>query len=145
MLVGGNGPQVLRLGGRAADIVSITGSGRTLDDGHHHEVDWTEAAIDKRVAIVRDAAGARPPVLDALVQHVRITSDRERAARQVAEHVTGASARDILGAPYVLVGTLDEIAEELMRHHERWGFTSYVVRVDAVDTASALIDQFRRA
>ena len=84
-------------------------------------------------------------MLDALVQHVRITTDRERAARQVAEHVTGASARDILGSPYVLVGTLDEIAEELTRHHERWGFTSYVVRVDALDAVAALIDQIRRA
>jgi probable F420-dependent oxidoreductase len=144
VLVGGNGPRVLGLGGRAAEIVSITGSGRTLDDGHRHEVDWTEAAIDERITIVRRATpDARPPVLDALVQHVRITNERERAAHQVAEYVMGASARDVLGAPYVLLGTLDEIAEEVVRHRERWGFTSYVVRADAIDAIAALIDRLR--
>jgi probable F420-dependent oxidoreductase len=145
LLIGGNGARVIRLGGRAADIVSLTGTGRTLADGHTHEVDWTEGGISERVEMVRSAAPSPTrPVLDALVQHLAITHDRAAAAEQVLPHIPGASAADILGAPYVLLGTLDEIAAEIVEHYERWGFTSYVVRPPVFDAAAALIDHFRR-
>jgi probable F420-dependent oxidoreductase len=142
LLIGGNGAQVIRLGGRVADIVSLTGTARTLADGHTHEVDWSEAGISERVEMVRESGR---PVLDALVQHLAITGDRAGAAEQVAPHVPGATAADVLGAPYVLLGTLDEIAAEIVEHYERWGFTSYVVRPPALDAATALIDHFHRA
>ncbi len=146
LLIGGNGPHVVALGGRVADIVSLTGAARTLADGHRHEVDWTSAAISARVDLVRSAApAAGRPVLDALVQHLAITDDRATAAQQVAAHVAGATAADVLGAPYVLLGSLDEIAAEVVAHHERWGFASYVVRPSAFDAAAALIDHLRRA
>lgn len=149
LLIGGNGSAVLRLGGRHADVVSLSGAQRTLADGHHHEVDWTNAAISPRVALVRDASGDRapdsqPPVLDALVQHVGITDDRVAAAELVASRVSGATPADVLGSPFVLLGTLDELAEEVTRHHARWGFTSYVVRTGAIDAVAALIERLRR-
>ena len=65
---------------------------------------------------------------------------------RVADHVTGATAADVIGAPYVLVGTLDELADEIMQHHERWGFTSYRrPGMPCSTTAAALIDHLRRA
>ena len=78
VLIGGNGRGLLGLAGRAADIVGLTGLGRTLDDGHRHDVDWRAESIDERVALVRAAGAGRTvaPVLDALVQHVAITDDR---------------------------------------------------------------------
>jgi probable F420-dependent oxidoreductase len=151
LLIGGNGERVVRLGGRVADIVSLTGTGPTLADGHRHQVDWTDAAITERVSIVRAAAPASvdsesaKPVLDALVQHLAITRDRVAAAEQVVPHVPGASAADVLGSPYVLLGTLDELATEIAQHYERWGFTSYVVRPSVFDAAVALIDRLRDA
>jgi probable F420-dependent oxidoreductase len=146
LLIGGNGPRLVALGGRVADIVSLTGSGRTLADGHRHEVDWSEVATSRRVDLVRGAApDSGGPVLDALVQHLAITRDRAAAAEQVAGHVAGATAADVLGAPFVLLGTLDELAAEIVQHHARWGFASYVVRPPAFDATAALIDHLRRA
>lgn len=146
LLIGGNGAQVVRLGGRVADILSLTGTGRTLADGHRHEVDWSDAAITERVSIVRASAPASGvPVLDALVQHLAITRDRVAAAEHVAPHVPGASAADVLGSPFVLLGTLDELTAEIVQHHERWGFTSYVVRPSVFDDAAALIEHLHRA
>ena len=46
LLVGGNGTRLLRETGGAADIVSLSGLGRTLQDGHRHAADWSAAAID---------------------------------------------------------------------------------------------------
>jgi probable F420-dependent oxidoreductase len=148
LLVGGNGRAVVDLAGRTADIVSLSGSGRTLEDGHRHEVEWSAEAIDERVAIVRRASASRPPdrdasVLDALVQYVEITDRRADAAAMCAQIAGGTSAADVLAAPYVLVGTVDELAAELTEHHERRGFSSYVVRADAVDAIAHVIERLR--
>jgi alkanesulfonate monooxygenase SsuD/methylene tetrahydromethanopterin reductase-like flavin-dependent oxidoreductase (luciferase family) len=140
LLVGGNGKQLLRIAASHADIVGFTGAGRTLEDGHHHAVNWSAESIDDRVAIVRDGVGDRDVLLDALVQHVEITSDRAGAAERVARAVPGLAPADVLAAPYALVGTVDEVIEELDRHYERWGFTSYVVRVDTIDIVAPLMD-----
>lgn len=146
LLIGGNGARVLRLGGRSADIVSLSGLVRTLEDGHRHEVDWSDAAIDGCVAHVSDASPDQPrPVLDALVQHVGITEHRVEAAVRVARFVPGANAAHIIGSPYTLLGTIEQLADEVVQHYERWGFTSYVVRADAIDATAALIDRLRRA
>jgi hypothetical protein len=50
---------------------------------------------------------------------------------------------DVLAAPYALVGMDDEVIEELDRHRERWGFTSYVIRADAIATVAPLLDRLR--
>jgi hypothetical protein len=140
-LVGGNGKQLLRIAGSHADIVSLTGLGRTLEDGHHHAADWSAESIDERVAIVRAGVGDRDVVLDALVQHVEITDDRAGVAERVASAVPGLTPADVLAAPYALIGTADDVIEELDRHRERWGFTSYVIRADAIDVVAPLLER----
>ena len=143
LLVGGNGTQLLRLAASHADIVSLSGLGRTLEDGHHHTADWSAESIDDRVNLVRESIGDRDAVLDALVQHVEITDDRAAAVERVARAVPGLTPTDVLAAPYALIGTPDQLVDELAEHRERWGFTSYVVRAQAVDDAAALLDPLR--
>lgn len=141
LLIGGNGPRVLRYGGEHADIVSLTGLARTLEDGHRHEVAWSRADIDRTVELVHmaaDAAGSRPQ-LEALVQHLEITDDAEAVAGKLAQRVPGAATDDILQAPYVLLGTVEELVTELRRHHDRWGITRYVVRENALEDARHLL------
>ena len=139
LLVGGNGRALLRLAGRTADVVGLTGLARTLEDGHRHSVDWRPEAIAERVAMVRAAAvdRAEPPVLDALVQHVEITERRADAAERCASVILGASAADVVAAPYTLIGTVEQLVEEVLAHRERFGITSYVVRADAIDHVRA--------
>jgi probable F420-dependent oxidoreductase len=145
LLIGGNGSRLLDFAGRRAAIVGLTGLGRTLDDGHRHEVDWRASAVDERIALVNRAAAPRPtaPVIDALVQHVEVTDDRAGAAARCAERILGASGRDVVAAPYVLVGSVDQIAEEVVAHRERWGITSYVVRAAAIDGIAPVIERLR--
>jgi probable F420-dependent oxidoreductase len=145
LLVGGNGREVLRIAGVRADVVGLTGLGRTLEDGHRHSVDWRPEAIDERVAMVRAAAGDRAavPVLDALVQHVEITEHREDAAERCATAILGATAPDVVAAPFALIGTVDQLVDEVLAHRERWGITSYVVRADAIDRVAPIIERLR--
>ena len=145
LLVGGNGRALLRLAGRTADVVGLTGLARTLEDGHRHSVDWRPEAIDERIATVQTAAVDRrdAPVLDALVQHVEITERRNDAAERCASVILGASAADVLAAPYALIGTVDQLVEEVLAHRERFGIASYVVRADAIDHVAPVIERLR--
>jgi probable F420-dependent oxidoreductase len=141
LLVGGNGSTVLRFAAEHADIVGMAGLGRTLEDGHRHEVRWRPVEIDERVDLVHATAAAagRTPVLEALVQHLEITEDAEQAASRLAERVDGLDPGDVLAAPYALVGTVDELVAELRRHRERWGFERFVVRAPSCQDAAAVL------
>jgi len=85
--------------------------------------------IDAKIAVVRRAAGGRLDQLElnALVQYIEITEDRRAAVEPVAAYV-GGDPDVMLAAPYLLIGTVDEIVEQLHRARDRWGFTYFVTR-----------------
>lgn len=141
LLVGGNGTSVLRFGARHADIVGITGLGRTLDDGYRHEVGWSPAAVDRILDVVASAAEAagHRPQLEALVQHVEVTDDAAAAAGRLAEQVPGASADDLLGSPFMWIGTVEEIRERLDVYRADLGIDRYVVRAPAMAAARQIL------
>ena len=135
LLIGGNGDRVLALGAEVGNIVGFTGLGRTQPDGQHHDIEWEPAQIDAKVALVRDAAGARLRTIEfnALVRHVEITDDRRAAAELVARGLD-VEPQLLLETPYMLIGTVDEIVADLYSARDRWGFSYYVTR-DAEQTA----------
>lgn len=134
LVVGDNGDRVLRFGAEHADIVGITGAGRTLEDGHRHEVNWSDPAIERAADLIRSTATkvGRDPQLDALVQHVEVTDDASAAAARLAADVAGASETDLLSAPFVWIGTIGEIRDELRQHQDQVGIRRYVVRPPAI-------------
>lgn len=142
LLIGGNGTRVLRFAAEHADVVGVTGLGRTLADGHHHNVDWSPAGL-RRIADIIDSASTstgRRPQVDALVQHVEITDDAKSAAERLTEHVPGASVDDLLGAPFVWLGTVEEIRENLRGHEAALGIERYTVRGPAVADVGRILN-----
>jgi alkanesulfonate monooxygenase SsuD/methylene tetrahydromethanopterin reductase-like flavin-dependent oxidoreductase (luciferase family) len=128
VLIGGNGPRVLQLAAQHASIIGFSGLGRTRADGHSHDPLWLPHQIDTSIQL---AATATPtgstPIREALVQHVEITEHRSDRLDALATEFE--VAREQLdNTPYVLIGTLTQIVEQLHAQQERWGFTSYVVR-----------------
>ena len=130
ILVGGNGEALLAHAGAHADIVGLQGLGRTLEDGHRHEVDWRIAHLEQQLRQVRDGAGDRfdDIELNALVQIVQVTDDREATLATICERVDGLSMDDASEIPYLLVGTPDEIVMHMMTCNERWGINYFAVR-----------------
>ena len=145
VLVGGGNPALLRWGGAHADAVGLSGLGHTLPDGHSHTVAWSAAQLDAHVALVREGAvgaGVATPALEALVQHVELTDDREAAARPFADEAE-LSVENVLAVPYVLIGTIAQIVEQMQAARERWGITRWVVRIDALDVAEQVLAALR--
>jgi probable F420-dependent oxidoreductase len=128
LLIGGNGRRLLTLAAQQADIVGLSGitfrQGGTKPDVSG----WTATGVDERMRLVREAAGGRYEQLEvnALVQRVIITDQRRKAAEELATRWTQLTADDILQSPYVLVGTVDQLVDDVQARRQRWGISYYV-------------------
>ncbi len=142
LLIGGNGRNVLQFAGRRADIVGITGLGRTMPDGHHHEVDWSRDALEATIRTIRPDRDRdnRAAEIEALVQAVVITDDVTNAAREMTALIAGTSIDDLIATPFVWIGTLDDIAAKLEETQRTLGISRYVVRPSAMHDARLIID-----
>ena len=137
ILIGGNGRRLLTLAAREADIVGF--SGITFRNGGAAPPDvsaWRAAAVGERVRLVREAAGedrfARLE-LNALVQRVIVTEDRYAAAEELVRRWPELSAGEILETPYLLVGTVDQMVEDLKARRQRWGISYYAIHEPYLD------------
>jgi alkanesulfonate monooxygenase SsuD/methylene tetrahydromethanopterin reductase-like flavin-dependent oxidoreductase (luciferase family) len=141
ILIGGNGQRLLEFAGRHADIVSISGLGGTKPDGHTHTTKWTPTEVLESIAAVKRGSAERSdgPTLEALVQGLKITNRREKFLGEVSE-IADIPLSDLQDAPFLLVGTEEEIVEQLQRSTEQFGFTSYVVREDALADVTRIMN-----
>jgi probable F420-dependent oxidoreductase len=130
ILVGGNGETLLGHAGAHADIIGLQGLGRTLADGHRHEVRWTTDHLDLQISQIRAGAGDRFDELElnALVQVVEVTDDADEAIARLCERIPSLTPNEVRDLPYVLIGTIDDIVAQLHRCRDRWGITYFVVR-----------------
>lgn len=138
LVIGGGHPRLLRAAARRADVVALAGLGRTGPDGHQHEVRWSAADLRGQLDLIRAEAGradrgvSRTPGLEALVQVVTVTDDRDAALAEVGAEIPSASATDLAGTPFLLIGSYEQMAAQLRRQAAELGITSYVVREPAV-------------
>ena len=143
ILIGGNGPRLLELAAREADIVGLTGITFAAGGTQPDLSAWRSRAVDERIALLRTAAGARFQrlVLEALVQRVVITkpSDDERRAAAAAVTRGQLTPDEALDTPFALIGSTDQLVEVLQARRERWGISSYTVFEPAVEPLARLV------
>lgn len=135
LVVGGGHPDVLAVAAARADVVALSGLGRTLPDGHHHEVRWSEQHLREQLRLIHAEAErtGNSPTVEILVQQVFRTDDRAAALDDLRARLPGATTEDLTTTPYLLIGTAEEMAAQLRRQADRYGLTRYVVREPAVD------------
>ncbi|MEU3713446.1 TIGR03621 family F420-dependent LLM class oxidoreductase [Streptomyces catenulae] len=148
LLIGGNGPRMLRLAATHAGITAFSGvrqaPGRpegTLELLSAEEVAESVA----RYARYEEVAGRTAPAeRNILAQRVVVTDDRRGAARELAAQGLGLDAEQLLEVPTLLIGTPAEIADQLRGHRERFGF-SYITVLDPVmEEFAPVIEEVRR-
>jgi len=143
ILIGGNGPRLLTLAAREADIVGL--SGITFQSGGVAPPDlsgWRAASVDEKVRLVREAAGAERYArleLNALVQRVVVTDDRSKAAEELTSRWTQLTPDEILQSPYVLIGTVDQMIEDLQARRERWDISYYTIFEPYLDAFAPVV------
>ena len=141
LLIGGNGPRLLTMAAQEADIVGLTGISFRPGDQGPELSGWTVTGVEERLQRIRATAGARYERLElsALVQRVEVTDHRYSAAEALAGRWPQLRAADILESPYVLLGTVDQIVEDLQRRRERWGMSYYVIFERDMDTFAPVV------
>jgi probable F420-dependent oxidoreductase len=143
ILIGGNGPRLLGLAAREADIIGF--SGITFREGGAVAPDlsgWRVLAVDERVRLVREVACEERFAqleLNVLLQRVIVTDDRRKAAEELMRRWPQLSADEILQSPYVLVGTVDQIVDDLQARRKRWDFSYYVVQEPSLDALAPVV------
>ena len=129
ILIGGNGRHILTLAAVEADIVALTGLTFSQGGTGRDFSGFTAEGTDERLRWIHDVASERLDTLElnALIQRVIVTDDRAKAAEELARQWPPLTPADVLGSPFVLLGSVDEIVESLQRRRERWGISYYVV------------------
>ncbi|WP_372411232.1 LLM class F420-dependent oxidoreductase [Streptomyces luteireticuli] len=144
LLLGGNGNRVLRLTARHADTAAFTGA--TADAGGNLSL-ITPDALEERVAAYRGFAADRetPAELNYLVQMVLPGKDRRAIVRDLAPKSLGLSEDDLLNHPALLTGTVRDMAEQILAHRERYGFTYFTVLDPALEAFAPVMEELRGA
>lgn len=143
ILIGGNGPHLLALAAREADIVGF--SGLTFRKGGAVPPDlsgWRVSSLDERVRLMRESVGDERYSrleINALVQCVIVTDDRRGAAEELTGRWTQLTPDEILQSPYVLIGSIDQMVEDIQAHRKRWGISYYIVHEPYLDDFSPVV------
>ena len=142
ILIGGYGPRLLTLAAREADIVGFSGINFRRGGAAPPDVSgWRASSVDERVELVRAAAGERCSRIEfnALVQRVIVTDDRLKAAEELTGRWTQLTADEILQSPFALIGTVDQMVEDLRARRDRWGISYYVVHEPYLDVFAPVV------
>lgn len=146
LLVGGTGDRVLRIAAETADIIALAGVRQLPGEAPGAFRICTADEADERVRFARESAGARADRAEwhALVQAVIPTDDRRSAAAELLPRLGDTMTIDqILETPFLLIGTSEEMADQLRRNRDRFGFTYYTVHGPYLDAFAPVIPHLR--
>ncbi len=141
LLVGGNGRRVLSIAARHADIVGFTGISHSPDGREASLRHLSERALSERIAIVSAAAGERFDALElnCLVQSVVITDQLAPALEAIAKRSPGIAPDALPNNPFLFVGAVDQVVDELERRREELGVSYYVVFEHSMEALAPVI------
>jgi hypothetical protein len=92
--------------------------------------------------LVREAAGEERYArieLNALVQRVIVTEDRHAAAEELAHRWPQLTPDEILQSPYLLIGTVEQMVEDLQARRRRWGISYYAIHEPYLDDFAPVV------
>lgn len=133
LIIGAGAPKMLRFAGKHADIVGVNPS---IHSGTIDADAARDAGADRfaqKIEWVREGAGDRfdDLELNVLVFLAMVTDDAETMAESFAP-MFGVDPSLVRQSPAVILGSVDEICDELEARRERWGVSYYVFQDSAL-------------
>ena len=146
LMIAGTGHAMLQLAAARADIVGYGGILQASGQPPGTFRIATAEEMDERVSFFVDSAKGRARDIEAnlLIQVVAVTEDRAGVAnRLIAENFPDLSLDQVLSAPVVLIGTIDEIAAQVRERSERYGISYFCVHEPAFEDFAPVIKHLR--
>ena len=140
LLIGGGKKRVLTIAGREADIIGIN---PTMPNGAA-DADAAKTGLaaetDKKLQWVREGAGDRYEDLEInlLTFACMVTDDREGLIEKVAP-AFGIAPADVAAFPHAMIGSIDQICEDIEARRERWQASYIVVQQDAMESMAPAV------
>ncbi|RJL32543.1 TIGR03621 family F420-dependent LLM class oxidoreductase [Bailinhaonella thermotolerans] len=144
LLIPGDEDELLPVAAGHADVVAFTGT-RQIPGREPGVVRLTTAEeADERVRAARAAAGGRDFETSCLVQAVFPIDDRRLGATTLMREMgLEFSVPEVLETPYLLIGTIKEMATQLVERRERYGFSYICVHEPNLDFLAQVIAALR--
>ena len=142
LMVAGGSPKVLGLAGREADIVGINFSlaAGTLD--HSAGASGTPDRTDEKIAAVRASAGSHFDDIELATRvHLVLPTDDRDATIDAMAPGFGLTADDSRAMPHVLVGTVDQMCDDIRRRRGRWGISYITWGADALEPMVPVVER----
>ncbi len=141
-LIGAGGKRMLTIAAREADIIGINPNLRAGEVSVEAGRDGAPERADLKLAWVREAAGNRFDEIEfqSLVYIGVVTDDRKGQAENFAP-AFGLTTEEALEAPNALVGTVEQICEDLRARRERWGLSYYTLGEWVMDDLAPVVEQ----
>ncbi len=140
-MVGGGGPRVLAFAAREAEIVGL--DPRALPQGGSDPLDVTEAAIDRKVGWIREAAGERWEQLEINIGLFEIDPDFHSRTGPPPVRARGIAEEEVAGSPHYLVGEPEHMVETLLARREKWGISYIAMRAEHLALMSPVMALLR--
>lgn len=140
LLIGGGSPRVLRLAGREADIVGVNPRLTEGFVGPQTLASITPADYDRRLEWLRQGAGDRFGEIEiqSLCFLVRVVDDGPKVLADTAA-LFNMPVEEAAQVPLALIGTVEEIAEQIRQRRQRWGMSYWVVHEPEIDTFAPVV------
>jgi probable F420-dependent oxidoreductase len=140
IVVGGGGRRVLELAARQADVVAVNVNLRAGVIDERAFPDGTPESTDRKIGWIRDAAGTRFDDLELQVRvHLAmVTDDRDAVIEELAP-AFGLTSEEASTTPHALIGTVDEICEQLLERRARWGISYLGMSADQLDAFAPVV------
>lgn len=151
ILVGGTGDLALTLAAEKADIVGFGGLLQVPNQPLGTFRIPNAADTDERVAFFEKVAGSRAAEMErnTFVQVVEVTDNRRKTAEEISadwrasEESPHLTADEAMETPFLLFGTEEEIARQILDNRERYGITSIYVQRPFMTVLGPIIKRVR--
>jgi probable F420-dependent oxidoreductase len=140
IMIGGGGRRVLSLAGREAQIVSFNFNNRAGVIGPDGVKNSTADETARKVAWVREAAGARFASLELEIgAYFTFVTDQPKGVVGGMAGAFGLTPDEMMRHPHALFGTPDAICEELERRRDLYGISYITVPDTALDAFAPVV------
>ncbi len=140
LVVGGGGKRVLSTAARLADIVGVNPNVGEGNVGPEAIASMSADATDEKLGWVRAAAGDRFDEIEiSILKFVTVVTDDRAATAEKVGGAMGMDAATLLASPHTLVGSAEQIADELVEQRERWQGSYVTVQSDALETFAPVV------